>query len=99
MVDMAKVSLAIWALAWVSLAQASEPHPQLTYGAIKFMEGSSSCLQEWIEDGSGSLYFKYCGNKPSVIEELGKLDETDPQFDRKKEILIQLIDTFTNSKK
>ncbi len=99
MVDMTKVPLAICALACVSLAQASEPHPQLTYGAIKFAGESSNCVQEWIEDGSGKLYFNYCGNKSSAIEELGKLDETDPQYDQKKAILMQLIDTVTDSKK
>ena len=95
---MAKVPLALWALACASLAQASEPHPQLTYGAIKFMGESSNCRQEWLEDGSGNLYFTYCGNKASVIQELGKLDETDPQHDQKKAILIQLIDRVTDTK-
>ena len=99
MVDMAKVALAIWTVAWVSLTHASEPHPQPTYGAIKFMAETSNCLQGWLEDEGGHLYFTYCDNEAALIEELGKLDEADPQHEQKKATLIQLIDAVGEQKK
>ena len=89
---MTKHGFILLALTGACLAEPKKPHPQLTYGSIKFLgERRSECLPRWIEDEAGNLVFKACSDGKSLYEVLGRMEEDDPLYETKKAALIEAI--------
>ena len=79
-------------------AWSDEPHPQDTYGSIDLpashADAESSCSNRWGRRPDGTLAFIECVGGPNLYEELGKLREDDQEYEAKRKILMDAIDSL-----